>query len=47
LKTFRFRGLFAALNSVENFVRERVVEAVGGKSQRKIDEIARGVMTQL
>jgi len=45
LKTFRFRGLFAASNLAGNFARGSAVEAAGGKSQRKIGEGGRGAMT--
>jgi len=47
LKTRCFRGLFAAQILTRNFVGGSVVEAAGGKSQRKIEGIARDVMTQL
>jgi len=47
LKTNRFLGLFAALILAGDFVRGSVVEAAGGKQQRKIDGAKRGVMTQL
>jgi hypothetical protein len=47
LKTRRFRGLFAARILVRNFVRGSVVEAAGGKSQRKIDGARCDAMTQL
>jgi hypothetical protein len=43
----RFRGLFAARILAQNFVRGSVVEAAGGKSQRKIGEGGGGAMTQM
>jgi hypothetical protein len=47
LKTFCFQGHFIVPNLARNFARGTVVEAAGGKSQRKIGEGGRGAMTQL
>jgi hypothetical protein len=47
LKIHRFRGFFAAPNLAGNFARGSVVEALGGKSQRRIGAGRRGVMTRL
>jgi len=47
LKTHRFQGLFAALILTRTFVRGSVVEAAGGKLQRKIGGVGRKEMPQL
>jgi hypothetical protein len=43
----RFQGLFAIPDLARNFALGSVVEAAGGKSQRKIGEGSSGAMTQL
>jgi hypothetical protein len=47
LKICHFQGLFAGRILMRIFVRGSVVEAAGGKSQRKIGGVRREEMTQL